>query len=494
MPFDGDDLVSADTDRNDVAPTPMAPSTGTAHVDAAPFRFLDHFRLIIAGDGQATSSTRDEGAAGISRGSDLLDGLGATGEQTRAFRARVQTAVTRHPRFDERMWRGREAQGLVDEAEAALWPEVSGGLTTGLGFFDGNANDNRRSVADQGTSTEADLFVSAQQRLYDFDATRNRIAASDAARRGIDAETRTIAGEIIFDTVSAWLGMARTNARSALIAENMAVHELVVTYAEERRQAGVGASTDVVRARARLAHARASAAGFSAGRVDARNRFLELFSALPDGEENLPGTVLDLPTELDDALTDGAQANSRMQSARLVSAQRLHERRAAEAAYMPTLSLQVRATRFDVLNGQGDYELSGRIVGQISIDTSGAIGARIDQAEARHIQAARVLETTRRTADREISTAFQTLDARRQEVASYEMALLQNHQSRMAVLGQFRLRGVSLLEVLQAQEDFFDVAMRYIDARVAEQVAAFELARALGALGPAFDISQGSAG
>ena len=58
----------------------------------------------------------------------------------------------------------------------------------------------------------------------------------------------------------------------------------------------------------------------------------------------------------------------------------------------------------------------------------------------------------------------------------------------MAVLEQFRLRGVSLLEVLQAQEDYFGVAMRYIDARVAEQAAGYELARALGRIGAAFDI------
>ncbi|MDF1720840.1 MAG: TolC family protein [Minwuia sp.] len=466
-------------------------ATGKSQVDAAPFRFLDHFRLIIAGDDSGALAVRDPVATAIHQGRDLLDGLDADDAETRAFRDRVHAAVAADPRFGERLWRGKEAEGLVEEAKAALRPAVSGGVTTGLGFFDGNANDNRRSVADQGTTTEADIFVSAQQHLYDFDATHNRIAATQAARRGIEAETRTIAGEIIFDAVTAWLGMARTNARSDLIAENMAVHELVVTYAEERREAGVGATTDVVRAQARLAQARASAAGFSAGRVDARNRFLELFSALPDGRENLPGAFLDLPDRLEDALINGAQTNARMRSARLISAQRLHERRAAEAAYMPTLSLQLRATRFDALSGEGDYELSGRIVGQISIDTSGAVGARVDQAKARHIQAARVLETTRRTADREISTAFQTVSARRDEVASFEMALLQNHQSRMAVLDQFRLRGVSLLEVLQAQEDFFDVAMRYIDARIAAQVAVFELARALGALPSAFDIAQG---
>lgn len=401
-------------------------------------------------------------------------------------------AVTANPEFDERLWRGREAEGRIVEARAARRPVVTGGLTTGLGFFDGDANDNRRSVADEGTTTEADLFVSADHRFYDFGATSHQIAATEAARRGIDAETRAIAGRLTFDTISAWLDVARVNAREALIAENLSVHELVVAYAEQRREAGVGARTDVDKANARHAGARASAIGFSAGRIEARNRFLELFSELPDGTEGLPAPVLELPLHIDDARAQALANSPRLASARLVSAQRLHERRAADAAFLPSLSVQVRATRFDVLSGQADYELSGRLVGQVTIDTSGAIGARADQAHARHVQATRVLATTRRSAEREVSTAFQTLKERRREVESFETALLLNHQSRMAVLEQFRLRGVSLLEVLQAQEDYFSVAMRYIDARVAAQAARFELARALGRIGAAFNISGGA--
>lgn len=453
---------------------------------AQPFHFLDVFRNVIAGE--AASGDGAGPVAEIEDAAQLVTGLSADAEQARLFRERVMRAVTANPEFDERLWRGREAEGRIREARAALRPEVSGGLTTGVGFFNGDANDNRASVADDGTTTEADLFLSAQQRLYDFGATGHQIAATEAARRGIDAETRTIAGRLTLDTVSAWLDVARANVREALIRENLAVHELVLAYAEERQQAGVGARTDVVRANARLSGARASAAGFSAGRVDARNRFRELFNSPPDGTESLPGLVLDLPLQVEEARIQALENSPRMASARLVSAQRLHERRAAEAAYLPSLSLQVRATRFDVLNGQGNYELSGRLVGQVSIDTSGVIGARADQAHARHVQATRVLATARRTAEREVTTAFQTLAERREEVASFEKALLQNHRSRMAVLEQFRLRGVSLLEVLQAQEDYFGVAMRYIDARVAEQAAGYELARALGRIGAAFDI------
>lgn len=455
-----------------------------------PFRFLDFFRAVIAGEPASVSTPAT--APDIDSAADLITGLAADAEQTRQFREKVMRAVTANPEFDERHWRGREAAGRTAEARAALKPQLSGGLTTGLGFFDGDANDNRRSVADEGTTTEADLFVNAEQQLYDFGATGHQIAATEAARRGIDAETRTIAGRLTFDTVSAWLDMARVNAREALIAENLAIHELVLTYAEQRREAGVGATTDVVQANAQFASARASAAGFSAGRVDARSRFFELFSAPPDGTEGLPAPVLELPLHIDDAREQALASSPRMASARLISAQRLHERRAADAAYLPSLTLQVRATRFDVLNGQGDYELSGRVVGQVTIDTSGAIGARADQAHARHIQATRVLAMTRRSLEREVTTAFQTLAERRDEVASYESALLENHRSRMAVLEQFRLRGVSLLQVLRAQEDYFSVAMRYIDARVSVQVARFELARALGRIGVAFDVSGGS--
>lgn len=422
---------------------------------------------------------------------DLMPGVGISVEAGDVLRGLVATAIGAHPRYKGALAKRREVAAVLEEARAGWQPRVAAGVTGGVAFFDGDEGDNRASTAGEGATTEADAFVSGSQLIYDFGATDGRVSAAMAAGVGVEAELGAAAAAIGFDAIAAFLDVRRSRIQVALADENLEIHRLILGFAEERRAAGVGTDSDVVRAGARLAGAEADRVQIEQALQEASSRYRELFGDLPDDEAPGLPPVLAIEPESVEAAVALAQDNAAPgRVARAETDRRRFERDAAEAGRWPSLNLQVRATRFDVLEGSQDVELTGRLVAQVDLYTGGAAAARVAQANERLNQAARSEDGARRVLERDTRIAFSDMSSRRRQLESVRTALEQNHRARLSILQQFRLRGASLIDVLGTQDDYFVVARRYVDTLVDAQLAAWRLAQVTGVLVAAFDVTQ----
>ncbi len=353
------------------------------------------------------------------------------------FGVQVAQAVEEHPRLGASAANIRAAEARADGSGRAFLPRLSLGATVGtiLGGSVSNSGINPvlrvlQLVYDGGES--ASRRVAAQARVFDARGAQQEVAAA-----------------LALDAVTAWHDLRAARARMRVSQANLDSHQTFLDQANERAEAGVGASADVLTARARLSTARSRAAEARARVDSAEAAFAESFGHRAPTRLPPPSSAPELPHEPDSELV-ASSPRIRGVEARIKAAE-------AEVAI-------ARAQRFPQLQAQGTGQRrsGGGTDGRVDLDLSyepGAPGERaaaISAAEAELV----VVQAERQMLEREIVRALADLRTdRRAGAARLEAAreaVSANEETVDAAREEFSIGRRTLIGLLDAQRDLFE--------------------------------------
>jgi len=316
-------------------------------------------------------------------------------------------------------------------------------------------------------------------RLRELDASRHAV---DAARLRADAMAQQMAGAAALAYVESQRAQQTVTAALA----NHALSQSLFQLARDQQAAGLATGVDVVRAQ--TVHARNTLllrqARSSASEADTRlHRALGIGMALAleltDSLRNEAQAVPALPLAIETAL----HKRPELQALEQVVTQRDTERKAANAASYPALSVGGDIGPSGVTPAHNDYHTySFGVQLTIPLMEGGAITAREDAAASRMRQAELQLRDTLQQVEEDVRLAVIAIETSADQIATAEISLTLAERLLEQASDRFKNGVADNLEVVDAQATLASARSARIDALAAHQMAFINYELAIGRL------------
>lgn len=413
----------------------------------------------------ASGVARALGGAGY-----VVDVLGANAE----FNRKIETAVARHPVLGAEHSAAAVARAETKAARAALYPRLSANVDADYVIARRFGPSTTNVVESLKPDEQVNVGVTASQLLFDGGASFARIRSAKARSRETQRTIEARINDLALSALSAYHDVAVHQAILSLGADYVAHHETLVADVKERERLGAGARADVLRAEARLAAARSRIAEIRESAAVAEVRYAEFFREPPE--------VLRFPSyealavgSREEAVALALQKNPVVAAATARTESARAETSAAKAARLPELRATVSGASFDVLNGAEDYDVRAGVNMNYDFFAGGARGAAISRAKNAAEQQRFEEDRVRLEIEREAAIAFERRNSANERLAALEVALVATHEARAMTAERFRASRGDLLDVIQAENDWFEAGVAYLAGVADRDMASYEL-------------------
>lgn len=416
------------------------------------------------------AAAQGELAKALGRGAYALDDIGAS----ETFRNAVRRAVAKHPAWGASTADVDEARAERRGAAAGLYPRLSTAIDADYVIdrrFDTGTDNVVESLRPDG---QINGSITASQLIFDGGATFARMRGAKARARAAEASLAAKASDVTLEALAAYHDLAAHQAILALGRDYVGRHERVVRDVSERERRGAGARADVVRAEARLAAARARVAGIEESAAIAEIRFAEYFGEAPGEALQFPSFEAVAVDARDEAIALAEQNDPRIAAAGARAEGARADLKAAKAARLPQVRAQVSGVKYDLQGGE-DYDVRAGVGLEYELYAGGARGAEISAARAAADRQRFEEDGARLEARRNAAVAFErkkSADARLEALAA---AAIAHAQARDLVGERFRTARGDLLDLLQAENDWFEAGAAYLIGLADRDMAQYEL-------------------
>ncbi|HWG66353.1 MAG TPA: TolC family outer membrane protein [Rhodanobacteraceae bacterium] len=406
-----------------------------------------------------------------------------------------------------------EAQQRIGRAGAAislspLLPQINGSVslndnhgTQGPALVD-NPNGTTQIVNQVGTGGRSrSQSVGLNQTLFDLGQFEDW-RASKANARSTEAQYIAAQQDLILRVAQAYFTVLTDEDQLKFAEANEASLKKQLDQAQAKYDVGFAAITDVADAKAQHDAAVAQV-------ISARNTLFNDREALAQITGQAPGALETLtenlplnppqPDNMDEWVKTALASNPSLQAQRDLAESAQHSVTAAHAAHLPTLGASVSyshdASWGGVANnlrntsglpsGLADSHSSGTTVGlvlTVPLFQGGGIIARERQAIAQRDQSNDVLEQNRRTVVSNTRNAFNAIEAGISSVEAQKAAVESAKTALDATQAGYQIGTRTIVDLLIAQQNYFQAQSGYSQARHAFVVNQLNLDYAAGTL------------
>jgi len=430
---------------------------------------LSDFRLT-----QASSSSGGENSS-----SSKMDGDDAD----KHFMDQVQSAIRRHPSVHSGALSELQAIQGVNVAESYLYPQVTGGLEGGYSL-----RNRPGRVASKGFSPTAVLTVN--QLLFDAGQTHDRISAAQSLANADHSNSMTKAQDFALRAVSTYMDVTRLETQVLMAQDNLARHELLLDRVQQRTDGGVGGRADVLRARGRLADARAQLIAAMGEFEQIHAAYQELFGVQPS-HVALPTVHPQLGNAPNDLVSQALQSNFSINRAHAQSEAAQFESDAELAGRYPKLSLVMEGRQYEAnrINNQ-DNEVTALLNFTYPFYTGGRLQAERERASIKLSQMKADEQALRLEVERQVRFSITDISSRTEQLASLELAVEADRQTFDNYLELFTVGRRSYIDLLDAQRDLFANSVALVNSRVQLDLSKFILSQKTGSLLEFFSVKE----
>lgn len=390
------------------------------------------------------------------------------------FNSKIRQAIGRHPAYHSQTSYLEETRAERRRARSSLYPQLSTQLRGDYSITRDFAADTDNVVESLRPREQITAGVSASQLVFDGGATFQRIKSAKARSSEYKNALSTRINDLALAALSAYHDLATHQALIVFGETFIARHEKILEDVKERERLGAGSRADVTRARARLAAARARVSEIRESKMLAEIRYMEYFKEQP-GRLARPGFER-LSVDTRDQAVAAALAHNPEIAAATARADALRaDYKAAKGARLPEVRVSVDAVKYDVFDSGDDFDVRAGVNLNYNIFGGGARAAEIAAAGSRARREKFNEEEVRQEIAREASIAFERragADARLEALAE---AVIAHDETRKLVLERYRVARGDLIDVLQAENDYFEAGVAYLTGLANRDMAVYAL-------------------
>lgn len=354
----------------------------------------------------------------------------------------------------------------VKQARSGYYPRAD--VILGYGRENSDNPATRRATGDDVWLDRKEASLEVRQMVFDGFATRSEVERQSARVNSAVYRTQDAAENTALRTTLVYLDVLRHEQLLVLARNNLDTHDKIRALVLKRTTGGLGRGADLYQVNGRVALATANLESSKGNLANARVRYREVVGASAPGAGELikPDPPGGTPSSEADAVEAAIDNNPILKSASSdVDATRAqHE--AAKSPFYPRLDLELsRGLNNDIDGVEGnDHDFRVMLRLRYNIFRGGGDVARRGQTGYLIDEARDVREGTRRQV---IESAGLSWQARESTLA--RMAYLREHRefsekARDAYEEQVRLGIRSLLDLLDAENEFFEASRSVVNA------------------------------
>ncbi len=379
--------------------------------------------------------------------------------------------------------RYREAQTLVDQARAGLFPAVGIGASATRGT--GGTGSNGNGIALPSVRNSITATVDASWEIDLWGRVRRAVEASEANAAASSADLESARLSIQGQLAIAYFSLRVSDSGQRLLDRTVDAYRQTLTLTTNRYNAGVAARAEVVQADAQLKSAQASAVDNHATRATFEHAIAVLVGKAPAEfslavAEDLPmppAVPPGVPSQLLERRPDIAAAERRMAAANA-------EIGVATAAFFPTLSLSASggfasSKLAQLLSLPNRFWSIGADIAEPIFD-AGLRRAQRDQTVAQFDEAVANYRQTVLAGFQEVEDNLATLSTLEEEGALQVAAVEAAQRSVELTTNQYKAGIVGYINVFAAQTVLFSNERTLVLLRGRQWQANVTLVRALG--------------
>lgn len=407
----------------------------------------------------------------------LLAGLGCGIEPVSAetLKEALALAYDNNPRLLSSRAELRATDEFVPQALSGWRPTVTVDGQVGREWEDSSV-----AGSDDLTPRAANLGVT--QPLYRGGRT---VAGTRQAENQVLAQREVLESveqDVLFEAVVAFMDVLRDEAVLRLNINNEQVLQRQLEAARDRFEVGEITRTDVAQAESRLSGANSGRIAAEGQLTTSRAIYRQVIGQMP-GSLVRPGPAEDLPATEDEAIAS-SDSNPNVQAAVYI------ERAAREGVdvvfgeLLPEVSLRGDLTTGEDISQSGVQSDSAAILAQVVIPLyeAGATHSRVREAKERVSQRRQDIETQRRFAAQDATTAWRALETARSQIAAFESQVRAAEIALEGVQQEAAVGSRTVLDILDAEQELLDARVSLVRALRDEVVASYQLLAAVGRL------------
>lgn len=326
--------------------------------------------------------------------------------------------------------------------------------------------------------------------LYQGGAVRNAIRAADSRVDAGQASLRGTESSVFSEVVAAYMDVLRDEAIVGLNRNQVKVLKTNLDATRDRFEVGDLTRTDIAQSESRLALAQSQLEGAESNLISSRERYIQLVGDEPDNLQQ-PPPLPNLPQTPDLAVETALASNPDLIAAKKNQDAARFDVGSAKAARLPRVSLVADKSYANFLNSLRSF-IPGFNTSQMSENASagvqvtlplyqgGAPSAQVRQAQARSSQAIEQVIATERSVIAQTRSAFASFRASNAVIASSEAAVAATALSLEGVRAENTVGNRSILDILNAEQEYLNAQVQLVSARRNAYVAGFSLLAAMG--------------
>ena len=368
----------------------------------------------------------------------------------------VRRAVINHPVVMAAHADQRAAVQRLKQIKGLYLPTVD--LSLGYGKEHSNNITTRNTGRNTTDLERGDASLSLVQNLFDgFSRSNKRSAAYERLRATIYDLNNTI-NATTHEAVSAYLDVLKNTQIVAISRINQQTHLDTLKKVQKLRQKRLGTVADLHQTISRLALAQSRLSSQEGFLRNAESHFIEIIGEKPR-ELSLPvAPTNNLPETLDQALDQARKHNAGILSAQASLAASQADAKASMAAFLPNIDLELVASNSENPSGLETYaeSASAMLRFKYNLFRGGTDLARKRESAEKIGRARSVLEQRFRVLEKQTRTTWSDLVTAKEQIAYLEKQVAVSKKVVSAYRMQFHMATRSLLDVLNAESEFFN--------------------------------------
>ena len=402
----------------------------------------------------------------------------------------LKQAAQTNPGVGEASANRRATQSELRQTQSTLLPQVRLEARYGPEKFDQSAaivSGTAQPIPAQGVGswrTGSQESVVVRQLLFDGFASIHDIWRQSARVNAAAFRVRERTELIALDAAEAYVDVVRYMRLVTLGEQNVANHERIFSNVNSRFTGGRAGEGDLEQSRERVENARATLAELRRSLEDARAKYRKVVGIEPYNVR-FPAPLAGLPGTKDEALAIAVRFNPTILAAQSDVQAAKHAFRVTDGAFVPNISLEGRATHNDNTYpylGITHDDYSGKVVMSWDIFRGGQdVWRRTEMAE-RHTEATMRHARLQRDALESIDKAWSARTITATRVAALTRQLAADRKTITAFDKEYELGQRSLIDLLNAQNQYFNAAVSLTSARGVIVFADYQMLAAMGTL------------
>src|SRR3954453_7575646 len=420
----------------------------------------------------------------------LIVALAPAGAEPFSITDALREAAKSHPGVGEASANRRATEAELRQTQSTLLPQVRIEANYGREKFDQSASvisGSALPIPALGTGVWRDgnqQSVVVRQLLFDGFASIHDIWRQSARVNAAASRVKERTELIALDAAEAYVDVVRYLRLVGLAEQNVANHERIFANVKSRFSGGRAGEGDLEQARERVESARAALAEFRKSLDDARAKYRKVVG-LEAYNVRFPGPLGGMPASRDEALAVAVRFNPTIRAAQSDVDAAKHAFRVTDGAFVPNVSLEGRATHYDntyPFLGVTHDDYSGKVVMSWDIFRGGQDVWRRSEMAERHTEATMRHARLQRDALESIDKAWAARTITATRVAALTRQLAADRKTIAAFDKEYELGQRSLIDLLNAQNQYFNAAVSLTSARGVVVFADYQLLAAMGTL------------